>query len=398
MGSHRGKVSTGGSTIQFKDMTTAIEDVMKLLPARPRVLALGEPTHGEDVLLEVRNQLFRHLVEHEGFRTIAIESDCLMGLVADDYVTAGTGTLDDAMARGFSHEFGKSAANRELLRWMRAYNDGRPVAEHVRFAGFDGPLEISHGASPRPALTELHTYLAARVGADLLPCTAGTLDRLIGADERWANPETMMNPGQSIGRTPEAKELRLIADDLAALLESQTPEITDGERPRLYARTATGLLRYHYWLADTSPGRLTWLLNVRASMMAANLLALAERGPVLAFAHNSHLQRPKSSMRLGDIPLRWWSAGAIVGAHLGDGYAFLSTALGTIPRHGVGAPPPDTIEGLLYARPEDRFLVDPRTLGSPAPRESPWFGYAPLDPAHLPSIDAIVYVKDAGSA
>src|SRR5688500_15435971 len=147
--------------------------VMGLLPARPRLLALGEPTHGEETLLDLRNELFRQLVEQEGYRTIAIESDCLMGLVVDDYVTSGTGTLDEVMERGFSHEwFNVSAANRELVRWMRAYNDGRPASERLHFAGFDGPLETTHAASPRQALTALHAYLAARVDADLLPCTA----------------------------------------------------------------------------------------------------------------------------------------------------------------------------------------------------------------------------------
>jgi len=87
---------------------------MRLLPTRPRLLALGEPTHGE------------------------------------------------VMERGFSHGWGAYGPNRELVRWMRAYNDGRPGAEGVRFAGFDGPLEITGAASPRQALTALHTYLAAR--------------------------------------------------------------------------------------------------------------------------------------------------------------------------------------------------------------------------------------------
>src|SRR5215211_875145 len=54
--------------------------VMGMLPGRPRLLALGEPTHGEDVLLELRNDLFRRLVEQERYRTIAIESDCMLGL------------------------------------------------------------------------------------------------------------------------------------------------------------------------------------------------------------------------------------------------------------------------------------------------------------------------------
>ena len=66
----------------------------------------------------------------------------------------------------------------------------------------------------------------------------------------------------------------------------------------------------------------------------------------------------------------------------------------------MDTPPPDTVEGLLYALPEDRCVVDARRLAAalgdatPAPRVSPWFGYAPLDPAHLASIDGIVFVKD----
>ncbi len=380
---------------------------MGLLPARPRLLALGEPTHGEDVLLDVRNEIFRQLVEQEGYRTIAIESDCMMGLVVDDYVSSGTGILDDVMERGFSHGFGASAANRELVRWMRAYNDGRPASQRLRFAGFDGPLEITGAASPRQALTALHGYLTAWVDADLLPCTAETLDRLLGADDRWTNPAAMMDPSRSVGQTPDAKQLRLLADDLVALLDAQTPHLIaassreEWHRARLYGRTATGLLRYHFWMADTSPSRMARLLDLRASMMAANLLAIAERGPALVYAHNAHLQRDKSTMRMGDLPLEWWSAGAIVSAQLGEGYAFLATALGTIRHQGVDAPPPDTVEGLLYALPEERYVVDRRRLATalanvtPAARVSPWFGYSPLDPAHMAGTDGIVFVKDA---
>lgn len=185
----------------IKDIARTVDAaaVMGLLPGRPRLLAMGEPTHGEDTLLDVRNELFRQLVEQEGLRTIAIESDCLMGQVVDDYVTSGAGTLDEAMEHGFSHGWGAFEGNRELVRWMRAHNvradnDGRPASERLRFAGFDGPLEISHAASPRQALTALHGHLAARVDADLLPCTAETLDRLLGADDRWTEPAAMMDP------------------------------------------------------------------------------------------------------------------------------------------------------------------------------------------------------------
>ena len=81
-------------------------------------------------------------------------------------------------------------------------------------------------------------------------------------------------------------------------------------------------------------------------------------------------------------------------------YAFLATALGTIRHHGVDAPPPDTLEGRLYVLPEDRYVLDAAHLSAalgdpdPAPRVSPYFGYAPLDPAQLRRTDGVVFVRD----
>jgi hypothetical protein len=244
------------------------------------------------------------------------------------------------------------------------------------------------------------------VDADLLPCTAETLDRLLGADDQWTNPAVMMDPSQSVGQTAEARHLRLLADDLVALLDMQMPHLVatssrdDWDRARMYGRTAVGLLRYHFWMADKSPSRIARLLGARASMMAANLLANVEQGPVLAHAHNGHFQRNKSTMQMGGLPQEWWSAGAIVSAQLGEGYAFMATALGTIRHRGVEIPSPDTIEGHLYALPEDRHVVDPRRLAAilgdvpPASRVSPWFGYSSLNQAHLASADGIVFIKD----
>src|SRR5690242_12918805 len=205
----------------FNDTVEDMNAFLGMLANKPRLLGLGEPTHLENDLLRLRNEVFRQLVEDEGYRTIAVESDCLMGLIVDDYVTSGAGELDEVMAQGFSHEWGGLAGNRELVHWMREFNDGR--VDQVRFAGFDGPLEISGPASPRPVLTALHTYLATWLDADLLPCTTDALDALLGSAELWTNPATMMDPTQSIGQTADAERLQLIAGDLTALVDTQTP-------------------------------------------------------------------------------------------------------------------------------------------------------------------------------
>ncbi|WP_431898507.1 erythromycin esterase family protein [Nonomuraea sp. bgisy101] len=374
-----------------------------LLSPATRLLGLGEPTHGVEAFPELRNELFRHLVEHEGYRSIAMESDCLAALAADAYVTDGIATLDDAMSRGFSHGFGASPANRELLRWMRAYNEQRPPHERLHFYGFDGPLEMTGAAGPRPALTALHGYLAAHLD---LAWSRETLDELLGPDERWTDPATIMDPTRSAGRTPEAKELRLIADDLRALLTAHAPHLTaetspdDWWRADLHARTATGLLRYHAGMADTAPTRVGALMCLRDAMMADNLDAIvrreARRGPTLAFAHNRHLQRDKSHLRLGDLALEWWSAGAIIATHLGDRYAFAATTFGA---RGSDVPPPDTLEGLLSALPHARAVIDPGHLAAAldrrlTPRVPADHTYLSLDPATTDQVDAIVFVKE----
>ncbi|MER5421097.1 erythromycin esterase family protein [Streptosporangium roseum] len=381
--------------MDIKDMArpldgTGISAFLRSLPAKPLLLGLGEARHFVEELGDLRNEIFRHLVEHEGYRSFAIESDCLMGLVVDDYVTTGTGTLDDVMERGFSHDFGTSPANRDLVRWMRTYNEEHD--EKLRFFGVDSPLEY-WAASPRQALTALYALLDGP-----LPCTRETLDTLLGPDDRWANEATAMDPSQSIGQSADAQRLRLIADDLVALLDTQAPRLSaeDRERAELYGRTATGLLRYHHWMADASPTRWARLSALRDAMMAANLRAVAEHGPALVFSSNLHLQRNKTFMPFGDQTLEWWSAGAITGTHLGDRYAFLASALGTV---GDNTPPLDTVEGILSTLPWDHSLIDARRLAEattePAQRISHDFAYFPLDPAQLDMIDGVVFLKQA---
>ena len=72
---------------------------------------------------------------------------------------------------------------------------------------------------------------------------------------------------------------------------------------------------------------MTRLLGVRDSMMADNLVALADRGPVFVHAHNLHLKREKAVMGMWQGRMVWWGAGSLAHARLGTDYAFLEDAL-----------------------------------------------------------------------
>ena len=417
-----------------EDLGDALHRFLGSLGARPRLLGIGEPMHGEEESPRLRNRVFERLVEREGYRSVAIESDCLAALKVDDFVAGGEGPLDDAMESGFSHGFGKLDANRELVAWMRDHNRDRAPEDRLRLYGFDAPIEVTGATSPRQALAALHGHLAAHLEAALLPCSLETIDGLIGDNGRWTDPAAAMDPSRSVGASREANELRLLTDDLLSVLTSESPRLVaasshdDWWRACLYGRTAAGLLRYHAAMADgsgTRADRIGRLMARRDATMFENLQAIADRearrGPTLVFAQNAHLRKHRSTMHLsfggvkvGDRPagwedlegrtVSWWSAGAIAAAQMGDRYAFLDSALGSAPERGLGVPDPDTLEGALYAVTEDRCIFDSKRLAETVRGRSPKLtsrtdtstirGYFPLDPDRLDGTDGVVFIKD----
>ncbi|HZG92693.1 MAG TPA: erythromycin esterase family protein, partial [Pseudonocardia sp.] len=314
----------------------ALVELLDGLPERPRLLGLGEPTHGVEEFPRLRNRIFAQLVERAGYRSIALESDCLAAALVDDFVAGGPGSLDEVMATGFSHGFGTSPANRELVAWMRDRNSTRDPADRIGFHGFDPPLEMAPAPSPRGPLVALHDYLTTHRGAGgtPMPVDRADVERLVGDDGRWTEPASLMDPARSVGSSPDVAQLRLLTEELAGLLAAEAPQLivaggrSARDRAALDARTAAGLLRYHAGMADPTEHRLPRLMAQRDAMMAANLVALADqeahRGPTLVFANNRHLQREPSTWELAGTDLRWWSAGAITAALLGNRYAFVA--------------------------------------------------------------------------
>lgn len=292
------------------------------------LIGLGEPSHGDTALADARFELFRRLVEG-GVRSVVFESDRVAGLAANDYVQGGAGTLDTAMAEGFSHGFGAFDVNRRLIAWMREYNEHRPPAERLSFHGMDAPLEFT-AASPRAYLEHARDYLG--LDLDLAP--------FVGDDERWSRMEAVTDPAASPGDTPEAHRLRAVADDLLTALYARAPHLIaatsreEWDRARIHAATALDLLRYHRQAAERIEESERWsrLSAVRDAIMARNLLDIREReagrGPTAVLAHNIHLQRDESRMEMAGMTLTWFGTGAVVAALLGPKYGFIAGSVG----------------------------------------------------------------------
>jgi erythromycin esterase-like protein len=354
-----------GESIPFEpddpaSLSSAVDRMMAVIADCVHLLGIGEPMHGAEDFLLLRNRLFQRLVEAHGFSAIAIESSYPRGFVVNDYV-AGRGaatSYGDVKDAGFSHGFGPSPANRELVEWMRRYNADPSRAVKLQFYGFDSPTEMMSTDSPRKLLRVALDFLALVDGA-AVDSRRRRIEELLGDDAAWENPGAAMDPSKSVGLTAAAASLRIDTEDLISQLGIRRPELiakTDLTRyldAMQHAVVARQILNYHAALATPSEDRIARLLGIRDLVMADNLANLVERergrGRVLAFAHNSHLKRGVMRWQLGPHALAWWPAGAHAHHTLGGRYAVIGVGVGTSESQGVAAPEPGTLEALLTA-------------------------------------------------
>jgi len=364
--------SPGSFNITVKRLIGSLSPAVELL-------GLGEALHGGEEILLLRNRLFQQLVLKHGYSAIALESSFPRAHAVNEYIAGrGPASYDIIRETGFSHNFGRLAANRELVEWMRTYNADPSHSVKLRFYGFDSPTEMTGSDSPRQLLHFVLDYLAS---VDNIGCDdrRERINRLLGQDSAWENPAAMMDPAQSIGLSPAATALRIDVEDLITEMRIRRPELVAKAGDDAYqeavqhASAARQLLTYHATLAKKLPNseRIMIGLGQRDAMMADNLAYTVSRergrGKVFAFAHNSHLQRGPARWLLGKHALTWWPAGAQLKEILGPGYAVVGSAVGVSAENGIGKPEAGTLEALLTSVPGPvRFIPTFNGKGLPA--------------------------------
>lgn len=131
-------------------------DAPRALVGESTVVALGVPTHGARELTTITQQLLEVMVEHIGFRALAMEEDGPACSRIDDHLLTGRGDL-----LGLVGGLGPHHQTREvldILSWMRARNQATP-ADPVHFVGLtpsldDLPAGADHIAYIEPRLAE----------------------------------------------------------------------------------------------------------------------------------------------------------------------------------------------------------------------------------------------------
>ena len=342
-------------------LNSAIDRLVCLLGQPVELLGLGEALHGGEEILELRNRLFQRLVERHGYSAIALESSFTRGHLVNEYVAGrGPSSYEAVEETGFSHGFGRLAANGELVEWMRGYNADPSHSIKLQFYGFDAPTEMSYADSPSRVLHLVLAWFSALDNARAYEY-GERMKPLIGRDSDWEDPATLFDPAKSICLSAAAKQLRIEVEDLIAELLARRPELIAGSSIERYceavhyARLARWLLAYHAVMAEKGSQRTSRLLGIRDACMAQNLAYISScehgRGRVLAYAHNSHLKKGKMRWQFGDELFTWWPAGSHLKEIFGERYAVIGSAVGVSDENGITPPEAGSLEALLTAMP-----------------------------------------------
>jgi erythromycin esterase len=275
------------------------------------LVGLGEATHGTHEFVTIRDGLVRALVADHGFRLLTMEVGFSAGLALDRYVRQGSGDPEAALC-DLGLWVWATEELRDLLEWLRAFNEDRPADDRVRVLGFDAPSVSAPAAGLRDYLDRVdpETLAEVRDGLDLLadgdvravpfplaaehvPVAEETVSTLEARfDARGA--EWVERSGTGPYRLARG-HLRTLDDAVAFAAESHRTDAPWGARDLRDERMADGV---------------RWLLD----------LAGADRAVV--WAHNGHLFRGRT-----DGP---WDDYTPMGRHLherfGDEYRVVATA------------------------------------------------------------------------
>ena len=101
-----------------------------------RIVSLGEPTHGNREVFQLKHRMIEYLVKEMGFNIFALE--CPFGEAYDinRYVVDGIGDPEKALASIYMWAW-DTREMLDLIKWMRLYNIDPNHKPKVKFYGFD---------------------------------------------------------------------------------------------------------------------------------------------------------------------------------------------------------------------------------------------------------------------
>lgn len=373
-----------------------------------RFVLLGESSHGTREFYQKRARISRHLIEHQGFRFVAVEGDWPSIYLLNNYVKLRTDEAQDArtwIKQSINRWPSWMWANEEFLdfvEWLRAHNTSLEEDQRVGLFGLDMQ-------DPDSAMAQVLHWLHAN-DQNGHQFAVNIYQRLLDF------PQGLRGYAHHLARGGQRldNEVAAVAERLRTALGDSAPGAPKDAWAAKQSALAVQRAEKQYYAATTD-GPLSW--NARASFMHEQVQRVAERygehSRGIVWAHNTHIgdsaatdMRNRGEVNIGRL-LRE-SEGVeqvfILGFGTHQGEVVASQTWGGR-RQVMTVPPaqPDTYEALMHASGLDTALLlfTPQArsgaLLTPLHQRAIGVLYRPPNEAYVPTVltlryDGFVYI------
>lgn len=273
-------------------------------PKEKQIIALGEATHGNKELIELKQTVFEKMIE-QGRTVFVIEGDFGGGYRVNEYIAGADGNATDAVSEiGF--RIYESQELEKVLDFMRKHNENKKEEEQIRFYGMDMQRYDNNKEILFDILKKANSQLESDYSSLLQDFSDETMYDLSkvkiekALTELEKLNEKLEQEKESIVEKTSAKEFD-IAKHAALVIWQNTMLRNSGNQ--------YGTLRDRYMAENTM-----WILHHEQEFYNNDKIFLA--------AHNGHLS--KTSAVFGTEKVM----GEILVGELGDNYFVIATEFG----------------------------------------------------------------------
>jgi erythromycin esterase len=332
--------------------------VLKTLLADAQIVGLGEATHGTREIFQMKDRLIRYMAQDMGFDIFSIEDQLPSVTGVNRYILGDGEKWNEGMRQGFFI----TEETREMIEWMRRYNDGQ---SKIAFTGFD--MQTHKEA----CLTLRAFFEGDSVAQKRIERLQQAVDKII----KTAQSHAIKKMWAPLRRN--AKEFAMIRDSLQAAIDASPHKAA----PKAWISQN---LRVIEQLTEACREGLTYFGfdRGRDRFMAENIGWIQKHSPgakMVLWAHNAHIQDG-----------RIFGKGPSMGAHLkkafGTDYAAVGFALGegtytarnrsnwrVTSDNVLPSPDPRSYEYIFSLLGEDIFLLDLKRMKAENSEAMEWF-------------------------
>ncbi|MEM6317238.1 MAG: erythromycin esterase family protein [Bacteroidota bacterium] len=280
-------------------------------------VGLGEATHGTLEFFEMKDRLFRYLVEKHGYKAIGFEATWGGALHVNRYVVDGIGTARDAVSK-LQFWTWRTEEVVTLVEWMHDYNLDKSEEDKIYFYGFD----VQSGSEEVLLIEDYLNRNAPNLTAEVVPKIEGLVET-VGRD--WQSYRALPASQKEGFRTGIAEAETTFVNNETTLVGASSQREFD------LVKHAFTILRQYEEVVNSPQQNFP-----RDVYMASNSEwirnYLGGEAKVALWAHNFHVGKGIPQLQGNELDLRHGDAYQVVG------FSFAKGAFQAV-RPGVGVTP-----------------------------------------------------------